>query len=132
RDARAYRHSVQQHGACAALPESAAESGAVDLKILLQDKQQGSRWVVNRYVGILPIDLQRVSCHGCPPSFSENGEDYKRADKQCQSEKNIPKNIVVGDGEIVGVMSGNCKNLVHGRSGVSSQKRAFPLGAKGR
>src|SRR5258708_17561314 len=63
RDAGADGPSVEQHGARAALAESAAESRAVELEILLQNQQQGSRWVVNGYGGILPVDLQSISGH---------------------------------------------------------------------
>src|SRR5262249_52032562 len=63
RDAGTDRGSVEQHGACATLAESAAESGAVNLESFLQYEQQGSRWVVNRYVGALSVDLQCVSGH---------------------------------------------------------------------
>src|SRR5262249_5546125 len=55
--------SVEQNGACAALSESAAEFGAVELEILLQYVKQGSRWVVNGYVGMLSVDLQYVDDH---------------------------------------------------------------------
>ena len=39
--------SVKQHGAGPALSESTTESRPVELEILLQNEQQGSRWVVN-------------------------------------------------------------------------------------
>lgn len=74
RDAGADGLSVQQHRACAALRQSAAESRAVEFEIFLQYEQQGSRWVVNGDCGTLPIDLKSISSHTrYPPSWDELG-----------------------------------------------------------
>src|SRR5262249_48924928 len=77
--------SVEQHSTCAALPESAAESGTVDSEILLQHVEQWSRWVVNSYVDRPPVDLHCVSWHSGILEMSKVVAHYNWRDAQCQS-----------------------------------------------
>src|SRR5262249_26278462 len=90
RDAGTDRLSIEQHGACAALSESAAKSGAIQSKVLLQHVQQRSRRVVNGYAGILPVDTQyecvhRVVLPNSRSKLSESWAHYTWQHMGCQS-----------------------------------------------